>query len=75
MDNNELAESICEKLGIERDQLNALYVSGPVGGYTGESVVAELAERFGLDPVEDLAAQLSERGILTDEEAAWFADA
>lgn len=69
------ATSICEKLNITTDELNSLYVTGPVNGFVGTDVAARLAERFNLDASESLGAQLAEQGVLTDDEAEWLDDA
>ena len=67
--------SICEKLDLSTDELNSLYVTGPVNSYVGTVVAASLVERFQLDAMEPLGAQLHQCGILTEDEANWFDDA
>lgn len=71
----DISTSVCEKLDITTDQLNSLYVTGPVNGFVGTEVAAEIAERFGLEASEPLGSQLAEQGILTDDEAEWLDDA
>lgn len=69
------ADSVMAKLDLSNDQLNSLYVTGPVNGWTGEIVAADLAARYDLDVSEPLGHQLASKGVLTDEEAEWFDDA
>jgi hypothetical protein len=71
----DIGTSICEKLNITIDQLNSMYATGPVNGFIGTQVAAEIAERFNLDASEPLGSQLAEQGVLTDDEAEWFDDA
>lgn len=71
----DIGASVCEKLDITTDQLNSLYVTGPVNGFVGTQVAADLVERFNLDASEPLGSQLAGQGILTDDEAEWFDDA
>jgi hypothetical protein len=70
----DIGTSVCEKLNITVDQLNSMYVAGPVGGFVGTQVATEIVARFGLDASEPLGSQLAEQGILTDDEAAWLDD-
>ena len=67
--------SVCAKLDITTDQLNSLYATGPVNGFVGTEVAAEIAQRFNLDTAASLGSQLAEQGVLTDDEAEWFDDA
>jgi len=68
-------QSVLTKLHLTPDQLNALYVAPPVNGEVGSIVTANLAARYGLDPLEPLGAQLAALGILTDAEGLWLDDA
>jgi hypothetical protein len=70
----DIGTSVCEKLNITTDQLNSLYAAGPVDGFIGTQVAAEIAARFGLDASEPLGSQLAEQGVLTDDETAWLDD-
>lgn len=70
-----MSATICEKLAITIDELNSLYTAVPVNGFGGTAVAAEIAQRFGLDASEPLGSQLAERGVLTEDEAAWLDDA
>lgn len=71
----DIGTSVCEKLDITTDQLNSMYVAGPVNGFVGTQVAAEIAERFSLDASEPLGSQLAEQGVLTEDEAEWLDDA
>ncbi len=71
----DIGTSVCAKLDITTDQLNSLYVTGPVNGFVGTEVAAEIAQRFNLDTAASLGSQLAEQGVLTDDEAEWFDDA
>lgn len=71
----DLAASVCQKLDLTTDELNSLYVTGPVNGFTGPQVAERLAERFGLDVEDSLGSQLAELGVLTNDEAAYLDDA
>jgi hypothetical protein len=70
----DIGTSVMSKLGIGQDELNSLYVTGPVAGFVGTEVAADLAERFGLDVSEPLGGQLAAKGVLTDAEAEWMDD-
>jgi len=72
-----LAATVCQKLDLNNDMLNSLYVTGPVGGYVGNSVAAEIRARFGLDALEPLplGQALAEAGVLSEEEAEYLDDA
>jgi hypothetical protein len=72
--NEDIGTSVMSKLGIGQDELNSLYVTGPVAGFVGTEVAADLAERFGLDVSEPLGGQLAAKGVLTDAEAEWMDD-
>lgn len=71
----DLATTVCQKLDLSTDELNSLYVTNPVNGFTGSEVAGRLANRFGLAIEEPLGVQLAALGILTDEEAAYLDDA
>lgn len=68
-----MAERVCKKLGINNDQLDALFTFCPVGCHTSDSVSLEICSRFGLDPdMESWDEELHKREILTDEEFAYI---
>lgn len=71
----DIGTSVCEKLDITADQLNSMYATGPVNGFVGPQVAAEIAQRFSLDVSEPMGSQLVEQGILNDDEAEWLDDA
>ena len=71
---NDISDSVLAKLGINADQLNSLYATGPVNDFVGAQVAEEIAQRFGIDASEPLGSQLAERGVLTDEEAEYLDD-
>ncbi len=68
------SESVMTKLNLNSDQINSLFAVGPVNGWTGEIVAADIAERFSLNAQEPLGMQLAEQGVLTDDEAEWLDD-
>lgn len=68
-----MASNVCHKLGISANELNSLFTNCPVDGAAGTSVARELRERFGLNEDEDdLSVALQEKGVITQEEAAWL---
>jgi len=73
-DDLSVSDSVLAKLDITDDQLNSLYAAGPVNGFVGTDVAAEIAARFNVDASEPLGYQLAERGILTDDEAEYLDD-
>ena len=67
-------QRVMEKLGLNKDMLNSMYVAGQVGGHVGANVAAAIRDRFGLGPLEPLGYALARIGILSDEEAKYLDD-
>ena len=73
-----LARSVRQKLGLEPDELEALFgaLPHPVrGGPDGRKVAADIRRRFNLPEHLSLGEGLARAGVLTQEEARWLDDA
>ena len=71
-------EAVREKLGLQPDELEALFAALPsprVGGPDGRRVAADIRRRFNLPDHLLLGEALREAGIFTPAEAAWLDDA
>lgn len=78
MSDSDMARAIRQKLGLQPDELEALFGALPwpvAGGPVGRLVAADIRRRFHLPDDVPLGEALRDAGVLTPEEAAWLDDA